>query len=684
MVEGQVAVQPQQQQQQQQTSGAGGSNSVGGTTGAGGGSTGSNSVVTNSQAQTNGGTSTQTPVSSPAGGATNTSAGSNSSSSNNNNNSISNNNNNNSSSNNNNNNNATSNSNNNNNEPDPKTNLIVNYLPQTMSQDEIRSLFVSFGEVESCKLIRDKVTGQSLGYGFVNYVKQEDAEKAINALNGLRLQNKTIKVSIARPSSESIKGANLYVSGLPKNMTQSDLESLFSPYGKIITSRILCDNITGLSKGVGFIRFDQRFEADRAIKELNGTTPKNSTEPITVKFANNPSSNKNSMQPLAAYIAPQNARGGRAFPANAAAGAAAAAAAAAIHPNAGRYSSVISRYSPLTSDLITNGMIQGNTIASSGWCIFVYNLAPETEENVLWQLFGPFGAVQSVKVIRDLQSNKCKGFGFVTMTNYEEAVLAIQSLNGYTLGNRVLQLAAVVNANATAAALAANGLVLHNHNHQQHSNNSLGTTNNINRNKNSNSNSTAAFQFGKYANHSNNRQHNNVTSNNSNPNKPKPAIPASNKQPALPPTKRPSVAAASASSPAATSTPSSSQRSQSPSQSQSQSNGATASGTATGSPTSSSNILKTSTKFVYNKPQNQFELLQQQLQLQQEFAQFLTNVANSTAAAATPSNSSSSSMGQRSNGSHGHSVTNTSGGVSGNKSSNSGNGYMPTWSNWFF
>lgn len=96
-------------------------------------------------------------------------------------------------------------------------------------------------------------------------------------------------------------------------------------------------NIQGLSKGVGFIRFDQRFEADRAIKELNGTTPKNSTEPITVKLANNPSSNKNSMQPLAAYIAPQNTRGGRAFPSNAAAGAAAAAAAAAIHPNAGRY-----------------------------------------------------------------------------------------------------------------------------------------------------------------------------------------------------------------------------------------------------------------------------------------------------------------------------------------------------------
>ncbi|XP_037813436.1 ELAV-like protein 2 isoform X1 [Lucilia sericata] len=335
------------------------------------------------------------------------------------------------------------NANNNNNNDDPKTNLIVNYLPQTMSQEDIRALFVTFGEVESCKLIRDKVTGQSLGYGFVNYVKQEDAEKAISSLNGLRLQNKTIKVSIARPSSESIKGANLYVSGLPKNMTQPDLEQLFSPYGKIITSRILCDNITagpidqGLSKGVGFIRFDQRHEADQAIKALNGTIPKNATEPIVVKFANNPSNNK-AFQPLTAYLAPQNPRT-RGFPTGAA-GAAAAAAAAAIHPTAaGRYSSVISRYSPLTGDILANTMLPGNPINGSGWCIFVYNLAQETEENVLWQLFGPFGAVQSVKVIRDLQTNKCKGFGFVTMTNYEEAVLAIQSLNGYTLGNRVLQ-----------------------------------------------------------------------------------------------------------------------------------------------------------------------------------------------------------------------------------------------------
>ncbi len=78
-------------------------------------------------------------------------------------------------------------------------------------------------------------------------------------------------------------------------------------------------------------------------------------------------------------------------------------------------------------------------IPSVGWCLFVYNLAPETEESILWQLFGPFGAVQNVKIIRDLQTQKCKGFGFVTMTNYDEALMAINSLNGFTLGNRILQ-----------------------------------------------------------------------------------------------------------------------------------------------------------------------------------------------------------------------------------------------------
>lgn len=56
-------------------------------------------------------------------------------------------------------------------------------------------------------------------------------------------------MSYARPSSASIRDANLYVSGLPKTMSQKEMEQLFSQYGRIITSRILLDQATGQNAG---------------------------------------------------------------------------------------------------------------------------------------------------------------------------------------------------------------------------------------------------------------------------------------------------------------------------------------------------------------------------------------------------------------------------------------------------
>uniref|UniRef100_A0A8C2CFK7 ELAV-like protein n=1 Tax=Cyprinus carpio TaxID=7962 RepID=A0A8C2CFK7_CYPCA len=296
---------------------------------------------------------------------------------------------------------------------DAKTNLIINYLPQNMSQEELRSLFSSIGEVESAKLIRDKMAGHSLGYGFVNYVNPNDAERAINTLNGLRLQSKTIKVSYARPSSDSIKDANLYISGLPKTMTQKDVEDMFTQYGHIINSRILVDQASGLSRGVAFIRFDKRSEAEEAIKDLNGSKPAGASEPITVKFAANPNQTKNSQLLSQLY-----------------------------HTQSRRFDSQTRfLFSPMSVDHMSGASSMNvSSSSTSGWCVFIYNLGQDADEGILWQMFGPFGAVTNVKVIRDFNTNKCKGFGFVSMTNYEEAAMAIASLNGYRMGDRVLQI----------------------------------------------------------------------------------------------------------------------------------------------------------------------------------------------------------------------------------------------------
>lgn len=117
------------------------------------------------------------------------------------------------------------------------------------------------------------------------------------------------------------------------------------------------------------------------------------------------------------------------------------------------------RFSSLDGSLAFPGNLIGGSALQgcngSGWCLFVYNLAPETEENVLWQLFGPFGAVQNVKVMRDFTTQKCKGFGFVTMTNYDDALVAIAALNGYQLGNRMLQVSFKKSKSSVAAAAAA-------------------------------------------------------------------------------------------------------------------------------------------------------------------------------------------------------------------------------------
>ncbi|CAF4142107.1 unnamed protein product [Rotaria socialis] len=335
-----------------------------------------------------------------------------------------------------------------------RTNLIINYLPQTMTQDEIKDLFGSIGAVESYRRVeiianaaasaaakkKRSRYGQSLGYGFVNFIRLEDAEKAVTTMNGLRLQNKTIKVSFARPSSESIKFSNLYISNLPRSMTQQELESLFADFGCIISSKILCNPKAGASKSVGFIRFDQRSEAEMAISKLNGTIPKGFTEPITVKFANTPNAAKSmiglplapsylpglsaSQQPVLTTAPPMRQQMNRYSP---------------LSP-ADFFAAATASYLPAAAAAVSTTTLTPSTdIASVGWCIFVYNLAPETDENILWQLFGPFGAVQNVKIIRDFQTQKCKGFGFVTMSNYDEALMAINSLNGFTLANRVLQ-----------------------------------------------------------------------------------------------------------------------------------------------------------------------------------------------------------------------------------------------------
>ena len=66
-----------------------------------------------------------------------------------------------------------------------------------------------------------------------------------------------------------LQNTNLYVAGIPRSITLAEVKNLFGRLGKIISARILHDKDTGLSKGVAFIRYDTRVEAERAVKHMH-------------------------------------------------------------------------------------------------------------------------------------------------------------------------------------------------------------------------------------------------------------------------------------------------------------------------------------------------------------------------------------------------------------------------------
>ena len=77
--------------------------------------------------------------------------------------------------------------------------IYVGGLPYSTSETQLQDLFAQHGAVESVKVITDRYTGQSRGFGFVEMASSEEANTAITALNGTQLEGRTLTVNEARP-----------------------------------------------------------------------------------------------------------------------------------------------------------------------------------------------------------------------------------------------------------------------------------------------------------------------------------------------------------------------------------------------------------------------------------------------------------------------------------------------------
>ena len=79
--------------------------------------------------------------------------------------------------------------------------VFVGGLPWSINNDGLREAFASFGEITEAKVILDRATGRSRGFGFVTFANPEEAQKALT-LNGQQLQGREIRVDLARETRE--------------------------------------------------------------------------------------------------------------------------------------------------------------------------------------------------------------------------------------------------------------------------------------------------------------------------------------------------------------------------------------------------------------------------------------------------------------------------------------------------
>uniref|UniRef100_A0A670YM16 RRM domain-containing protein n=1 Tax=Pseudonaja textilis TaxID=8673 RepID=A0A670YM16_PSETE len=179
------------------------------------------------------------------------------------------------------------------------TNVYIKNFGEDMTDDRLQEIFSKFGKTLSVKVMIDN-TGRSKGFGFVNFENHQDAQKAVEQMDGTEINDRTVFVGRAQKRMERqnelkrkfeqikqermnrYQGVNLYVKNLDDGIDDEHLRKEFSPYGTITSAKVMTDG--GHSKGFGFVCFSSPEEATKAVTEMNGRII--STKPLYVALEN--------------------------------------------------------------------------------------------------------------------------------------------------------------------------------------------------------------------------------------------------------------------------------------------------------------------------------------------------------------------------------------------------------------
>lgn len=329
-------------------------------------------------------------------------------------------------------------------------NIFVKNLQESIDNKQLYDTFSLFGNILSCKVVQDKESGTSKGYGYIHYETAEAAQAAIEKLNGMLIDGQEVQVGEFmrrndRPGQSD--WTNCYVKNIPLEWDESKLREVFAKYGEVVSAAIT----------MGIPRRKAKVKKISTPDSTEGET-KEPEEPAAEESADDENSPVEEPVPEdeEKEEAPEDNNNGKKLSSlgygfvNFAEHEAAIAAVENLNGSevdtevdgekikqelyVGKAQKKVERQRELQAKFEAQKM--DRITKFQGVNLYVKNLDDSVTDDMLRDEFSAMGTITSARVMRDVKADRSKGFGFVCYSTPEEATRAVNEMNGKLIANK--------------------------------------------------------------------------------------------------------------------------------------------------------------------------------------------------------------------------------------------------------